>query len=206
MSIQSEITRLETAKSAIAAAIAGKGVTVPDGTMLDGMASLIESIQAGGGSANVIMGSFIPASSGVIEIDLTELGYNYELYPKARFLFEDDKYGMNSDSHTCRRTIAVFDMSRDVTITEVDQDSGIGYVSISCYQNNGDMNFKYGSASVSRFFSDTNNPTGSSSYSAMNGRIQKKVEAVIRFYAFDPTTDYMYGCIVGRKYRWGVIF
>lgn len=47
MSIQSEITRLETAKSAIAAAIAEKGVTVPDGTMLDGMAELIESIQAG---------------------------------------------------------------------------------------------------------------------------------------------------------------
>lgn len=50
MSIQSEITRLETAKSAIAAAIAGKGVTVPDTTLLDGMAALIESIEAGGGA------------------------------------------------------------------------------------------------------------------------------------------------------------
>ena len=49
MSIQGEITRLETAKSAIAAAIAGKGVTVPDGTMLDGMADLIAGIEAGGG-------------------------------------------------------------------------------------------------------------------------------------------------------------
>lgn len=47
MSIQSEITRLEAAKSAIAAAIAGKGVTVPDGTMLDGMADLIAGIEAG---------------------------------------------------------------------------------------------------------------------------------------------------------------
>lgn len=47
MSIQSEITRLESAKSAIAAAIAGKGVTVPAGTMLDGMAALIQSISAG---------------------------------------------------------------------------------------------------------------------------------------------------------------
>lgn len=57
MSIQSEITRLETAKSAIAAAIAGKGVTVPDGTMLDGMAALIEAISAGGG---VDFGDFTP--------------------------------------------------------------------------------------------------------------------------------------------------
>ena len=37
------------AKSAIAAAIAGKGVTVPSGTLIDGMAALIESIEAGGG-------------------------------------------------------------------------------------------------------------------------------------------------------------
>ena len=49
MSIATEISRLKSAKSAIAAAIAGKGVTVPDGTLLDGMASLIESIEAGGG-------------------------------------------------------------------------------------------------------------------------------------------------------------
>jgi len=44
MSVQSEITRLADAKSAIATAIAGKGVTVPNGTKLDGMAALIGSI------------------------------------------------------------------------------------------------------------------------------------------------------------------
>lgn len=48
MSIQTEITRLESAKAAIKTAIEGKGVTVPDGTLLDGMAALIESIEAGG--------------------------------------------------------------------------------------------------------------------------------------------------------------
>ena len=47
MSIVTEISRLKSAKSAIAAAIAGKGVTVPDGTMLDGMAALIAGIEAG---------------------------------------------------------------------------------------------------------------------------------------------------------------
>ena len=35
--------------ASIVAAIEGKGVTVPDGTLLDGMAALIESIEAGGG-------------------------------------------------------------------------------------------------------------------------------------------------------------
>ena len=66
MSIQSEITRLESAKSAIAAAIAGKGVTVPDGTMLDGMAALIESIEAGGGGLpgfKMISGTYTPTEN-----------------------------------------------------------------------------------------------------------------------------------------------
>ena len=51
MSIQTELTRITNAKTAIKAAIEGKGVTVPDGTLLDGMASLIEGIEAGGGSS-----------------------------------------------------------------------------------------------------------------------------------------------------------
>ena len=49
MSIQTELTRITNAKAAIKTAIEGKGVTVPDGTLLGGMASLIESIEAGGG-------------------------------------------------------------------------------------------------------------------------------------------------------------
>lgn len=48
MSIQTELTRLTNAKAAIKTAIEGKGVTVPDTTLLDSMAALIESIEAGG--------------------------------------------------------------------------------------------------------------------------------------------------------------
>ena len=50
MSIQTELTRIVNAKAAIKTAIEGKGVTVPDATLLDGMASLIDSIEAGGGT------------------------------------------------------------------------------------------------------------------------------------------------------------
>ena len=53
MSIQTELTRITNAKAAIKTAIEGKGVTVPADTLLDGMAALIESIEAGGGSGNV---------------------------------------------------------------------------------------------------------------------------------------------------------
>ena len=49
MSIQTELTRITNAKAAIKTAIEGKGVTVPDGTMLDGMAALIQGISAGSG-------------------------------------------------------------------------------------------------------------------------------------------------------------
>lgn len=49
MSISSEITRISNAKTAIAESIANKGVTVPSGTKIDGMATLIDSIPTGGG-------------------------------------------------------------------------------------------------------------------------------------------------------------
>ena len=67
MSIQTELSRIINAKAAIKAAIEGKGVTVPEATLLDGMAPLIESIEAGGGEENLFgayfeTGSIIPAS------------------------------------------------------------------------------------------------------------------------------------------------
>lgn len=97
MSIQTDLTRIKNAKAAIKAAIEGKGVTVPDATLLDGMASLIESIEAGGGSgleiANyyVFGGSFTPAEdvSDYLELATDEslgLPSGY-IYQKRNFLF-----------------------------------------------------------------------------------------------------------------------
>ena len=51
MSVQTQIDRIASAKAAIKTAIEGKGVTVPDATLLDGMAALIESIEAGVGGS-----------------------------------------------------------------------------------------------------------------------------------------------------------
>ena len=62
MSIQTELTRIINAKAAIKTAVEGKGVTVPDGTLLDGMASLIESIEAGGGGG-FVTGTFTLAKN-----------------------------------------------------------------------------------------------------------------------------------------------
>ena len=62
MSIQTELTRITNAKAAIKTSIEGKGVTVPNGTLLDGMAAMIDSIEAGGGG-NIVAGSFTPTSN-----------------------------------------------------------------------------------------------------------------------------------------------
>ena len=62
MSIVAEVNRLKDAKTAIKTAIEGKGVTVPDATMLEGMAALIDSIEAGGGGAQLDYGTFTPAT------------------------------------------------------------------------------------------------------------------------------------------------
>lgn len=76
MSIQTELTRITNAKSAIKTAIEGKGVTVPDGTLLDGMAALIESIEAGGGAdispwKDMVTFSITPAEDLTGTIDFT---------------------------------------------------------------------------------------------------------------------------------------
>ena len=72
MSVQTEITRIESAKAAIATAIEGKGVTVPEGTKLDGLAALVEAIQ--GGSGNIETITFTPADTGALLVDFDTNG------------------------------------------------------------------------------------------------------------------------------------
>ena len=82
MSIQTELTRITNAKAAIKTAIEGKGVTVPAGTLLDGMAALIESIEAGGGgSSNFATGTFTTTD------DITsDVVINHNLGVKPKFI------------------------------------------------------------------------------------------------------------------------
>ena len=82
MSIQTELTRITNAKAAIKTAIEGKGVTVPEGTLLNGMAALIESIEAGGGgSSNFATGTFTTTD------DITSnIVINHNLGVKPKFI------------------------------------------------------------------------------------------------------------------------
>ena len=79
MSIQTELTRLTNAKAAIKTAIEGKGVTVPEGTKLDALAALIESIEAGGGAVKYSYGSFTPSET-------TSLNHAYAIEHNSGFV------------------------------------------------------------------------------------------------------------------------
>ena len=86
MSIQTELTRITNAKTAIKTAIEDKGVTVPGGTLLDGMAALIKSIEAGGG-AEIATGSFTNISQ---ENYSTEITHGLGKIPKIVIILWDD--------------------------------------------------------------------------------------------------------------------
>ena len=74
MSVQSEITRLSDNVTAALAAIADKGVTVPDGSNSDSLAALIESIEAGG-AGELFHAEITPATSGeVLTFEVGEIG------------------------------------------------------------------------------------------------------------------------------------
>ena len=70
MSIQTELTRLTNVKAAIKTAIEGKGVTVPEATLLDGMAGLIESIEAGGGATEPYIEEVIDGNGDITNATL----------------------------------------------------------------------------------------------------------------------------------------
>lgn len=63
MSINTEITRIDGAKSSIKTAIEGKGVTVPSATKIDGMAAYISQIPTGGGTPYAIISVTYPSGS-----------------------------------------------------------------------------------------------------------------------------------------------
>ena len=97
MSIQTELTRITNAKAAIKTAIEGKGITVPAGTLLDGMAALIESIEAGGANYNstVVYGSFtlserteVP-SQAYPTSKAFKIEHNAGFVPRAVFLYTE---------------------------------------------------------------------------------------------------------------------
>ena len=114
MSVQSEITRIESAKTAIAAAIEGKGVTVPDATLLDGMAALIEGIEAGGIDlgqyfTDIAVASITPAEDCNL-LDGAMAGFGFNSFGELNFclIVANNTYRKSIDGNHVRLAIKTY--------------------------------------------------------------------------------------------------
>lgn len=110
--IETKINRLASAKAAIKAAIEGKGVTVPDATLLDGMAALIESIESGGGGG-FDCGFFTLAEDSTIG---AEIQHNLGVVPSANIVIQLENHYYTHPGGIFRLAIASFKNVGDTVI------------------------------------------------------------------------------------------
>lgn len=139
MSIQTELTRLTNAKAAIQTAIEGKGVTVPSGTLLDGMAALIESIEAGGGGGGNVtckIGTVTPEADILLSDPPYTIQHNLGRIPKAFFIYASSRDAWGSDMYS---VLFAFGFEIDA--------GGIPTVITSGYFSKDDSNNKFQNAS-----------------------------------------------------------
>lgn len=126
MSVQSEITRLSDNVTAALAAIADKGVTVPDGSNSDSLASLIAAIEAGGGGGNFdfsnFLSSFQCAASGSFTPSSTTKSVEciHNLGVKPKFIFVCSPFAEILDNTTQRKAVSIFayQTREDITLNE----------------------------------------------------------------------------------------
>lgn len=65
MSIQTELTRIKGAKADLQSWVEENGVTVPDGTLIDGLVELAKTVETGGGGVSgITYGIYIPSVTG----------------------------------------------------------------------------------------------------------------------------------------------
>ena len=129
MSVHSEIDRIAGAKSDIATAITNKGVTVPSGTKLDGMAALIDSI-SGGEDVIIKQVTFKPSSNYLLSDNRCVVTHNCGKIPKAVFIFSDN----TSNSYVGYGYIFNFSGSNDTTNVSM-------YVSFGASRNTFSVSF-----------------------------------------------------------------
>ena len=83
MSIATEISRIQTATSDIKTAITGKGVAVPEGSKIDALPALINSITSGGGNEEIKRVNIAVGSSNYASFNVS--GYVPD-YSKIKFM------------------------------------------------------------------------------------------------------------------------
>lgn len=106
MSIATDVSRIKGNITAALAAIADKGVTVPDGSTSDALAELITNIEAGGGGGDISpfmqIGTYIPSedqNETVFEINNPDRTFNVDCINKSIFLLWKNETGIANGSY-----------------------------------------------------------------------------------------------------------
>ena len=190
MSIQTELTRITNAKASIVAAIEGKGVTVPDGTLLDGMAALIESIEAGGGGAGELFHTEItPATSGeVLTLEVGEEGERIAAMIVSIKVGTSIEVGKN------------YGISHIATINQSPIGSKLRVYNLVAYRS---ANSIYQDHSSSVQYSNST-PSGDKTYFAYNVWNSTSGKPWVKFYVTNGSES-KYGLLVGKTYDIWVI-
>ena len=136
MSIESELTRLQNAKSSLKSSIEAKGVTVASDATLDAYPALVDSIPSGGGSSTgavrfidydgTILHTYTPEQFAALESmpanpvhsDLTSQGWNWSLAAAKTYVAANgaldigQMYAANNPDGKTRLYITIDDISR----------------------------------------------------------------------------------------------
>lgn len=195
MSIQTDLTRIKNAKATIKAYIEGNGLTVPSGTLLDGMASMLESIEAGGTSNNIIAGSFTLTESltkaSPLYIDVT---FPKNEFPLMYLVYEDTSNLNHFDvSHAASRLRSV------IAIREKTNDTNHrGFIATSSYNNASQYSMKYVGDTINYVGDDY--PTAGGFFGSMTISLVAKQ---IRFKATADGEPYLGGRTYNYILYWG---
>lgn len=123
MSIATDVSRIKGNITAALAAIADKGVTVPDGSTSDALAELIASIEAGGSGLDFSSIGYQGGASGSVtfETDLPDISFSYIGEPAKILLFYtedlDALYASSGGTYTNKRLYGAF----KTVVTDIDK-------------------------------------------------------------------------------------
>lgn len=192
MSIGEDMQRIKGNITAALAAIADKGVTVPDGSNSDALAGLIASIEAGGSvESRCVYGSFIPEDdSSVITIDNA---FPYSTKP-AMFGVSEIGFSTLDSTHTLTRVASVIAVNQSLDVGSSNE-----YMYYITYCNNGSYLRKYIGESYTSFMGKYR--VGNTLYNVMEGLINGETRQ-LRF-MHSSSGGFL---LSGKTYIWFVIF
>lgn len=179
MSIATDVSRIKGNITAALAAIADKGVTVPDGSTSDALASLIASIEAGGGGGDISpfmqIGTYIPSEDQketVFEISNPDRIFGIDYGSKSIFLLWKNETKIANGS----------------------------YIVMFCNGTSTGSSYSYGVRPSGSIHNSHTSDTMKVTFTRVNwNRMNVTITG-------NTTANFTYGLVAGIEYGWGFIY